>query len=165
MSRRSYFILVSIMLVLIAFSVMLNIFLYNADEKYEGSIDVRENGVTETVIPVRDLILSPGVSKEYHVDLICDATGSFFITLEYEESFDGGMKHFVNTTILSNDTVIFNGPLTDLIDKKIPIEFEEVIDESDPVVITFIYTMPVEIGNEAQRTSSEFDIHVEIKKS
>ena len=165
MSDKGYKIVITVMIVLALFAVMLNIFLWNADEKFEGSIKVRENGITETVIPVRDLVLTPGASNEYHVDLICDATGSYFVEIEYEETYDGGMKHFVNTKILSDDKLIFEGPLTDLIDKKIPVEFEEELHASEPVVITFIYSMPVETGNEAQHTSAKFDLHVKIEKS
>lgn len=165
MKKHTYYIIIVAMLLLIAFSIMLIIFLHNADEIYEGNIRVRENDVTETTIPVRDLVMNPGVEKEYHVDLICDATGSYFIHIDFEEKKDGGMKDFVEVTILSNDKRVYQGPLTALLDDKLIFEFIGELDESEPHVLTFKYMMPLETGNEAQGTSSNFDIHIVIKKA
>lgn len=165
MKNRSYNIMIVAMVVITAMSIMLILYLDNAHKTFEGDIEVNEFGVTETVIPVRDLTLTPGDIKDYEVNVFCRATGSYHVTVDFLESRDGKMKHFVNVRILAADEQIYEGTLKELIDEKPTVIFDAVLDESEPTVLTFIYEMPVEIGNEAQGTFSDFDIHVNIKKN
>ena len=165
MKNRSYNILIVASILFILLSIMLLLYLDNAHKTFEGDIEVNEFGVTETVIPVRDLTLTPGDTKNYDVNLFCKATGSYHVTIDFIEDEDGHMKHFVNVVVLADDEQVYEGPLTELIDEKPTIIFDAVLDESEPTVLTFIYEMPVETGNEAQGTFSNFDIRVNIKKN
>ena len=164
MKDKSFYILVTAILLLSSMALMLIVFLHQADEVFEGSITVEENGITETTIPVRDLILTPGVQKDYHVNLICQASGHYFIHLDYQENHDGGMKEFVDVIIELDGAVVFDGPLTDLLDGGKVIETDGELHADEPLVVSFKYKMPIDTGNEAQGTSSDFDIHVIIEK-
>lgn len=163
MKDRSFYILVTAILILCVMALMLIVFLNWADEEFEDSIMVEEKGVTETLIPVRDLTLTPGAKKEYHVNLICEATGVYFIHLDYQETHDGGLKEFVKVEIELGGELIYEGGLSELLDGLV-IETEGELVADDPIVATFRYEMPLEIGNEAQGTSSDFDIHIIINK-
>ena len=165
MKDRSFYILVTAILLLSAMALMLIIFLHEADESYEDSITVDANGVTETLIPVRDLTLTPGVKKEYDVNLICQATGSYFIHVDFQEKDDGGMKEFVDVRVEFDGEQVFDGKLTELIDEGVVIEGEGELHSEEPFEVHFYYEMPVEVGNEAQGTYSTFDVHILIKKS
>lgn len=165
MKDRSFYILITAILLLSVMSLMLIVFLNRADENFEGSITATENGITETLIPVRDLVLSPGVEKEYDVNLICEASGSYFVHLDFQENHDGGMKEFVNVTVELDGEKVHEGPLTELLDDGLVIETTATLEAEDPVLITFRYAMPLDTGNEAQGTTSEFDIHVIIEKN
>lgn len=167
MTKKSYFILVVAMLIVTMMSVMLFVMIEHAHDTFEDRITVSANGVTESVIPVRNLALNPGLSKEYQVNLVCMASGHFLINLDYEETHDGGMKHFINVKVLCDgkDEPVYYGPLTDLLDKDVTIDFDSDLYEKDPIAIKFIYEMPITIGNEAQGTSADFDIHLSVEKS
>lgn len=165
MKNRSINMLIVAIVVITAMSIMLLLFLDDAHRSFEGDITVKENGVTESVIPIRDLTLTPGVSKEYEVNLVCKATGSYHISLDYIEEADGGMKQFVNVEILADGEQIYEGALTELIDGEPNIVFDAELDDARPTVLTFIYEMPVDTGNEAQGTFSDFDISIAIKKN
>lgn len=165
MKDKSYYILIVAMLLLTAIALMLVIFLHLADDKFEENIRVEENGITESTIPVRDLTLTPGLEKEYHVNLICDATGSYFIHIDFVEYEDGGMKPFVDVVVEFDGKSVYEGSLATLLDEGVIIEHEDVLDDKDPLVVTFRYIMPIETGNEAQGTHAYFDIHLTIKKS
>lgn len=164
MKDKSFYILITSILLLCVMSLMLIVFLNRADEKFEGSITATENGITETLIPVRDLVLSPGISKEYDVNLICEASGVYFVHLDLQENHDGGMKEFVNVVIEFDGEKVHEGPLTELLDDGLVVETTATLEAEEPVLITFRYSMPVTIGNEAQGTTSEFDVHVIIEK-
>ena len=167
MKNRSFYILITAMVLLSIMAVLLIFFLFNADQKFEGSIMVKENGITETLIPVRDLVLSPGVEKDYDVKLICDASGSYFVRIDFQEKADGdgGMKEFVDVIVEFDGKEVYQGRLTELIDEGFVIDTEHELKAKDPVDVTFRYIMPMEIGNEAQGTYAYFDVHIVIEKS
>ena len=152
------------LLLLSVMAGLLIIFLWDAGDKFPDEIVIRENGVTESILPVRDLMLNPTESKEYSVDLICQATGLYNISLSCEEREDGGMKHFVDVAVLLDGELLFEGALVDLIDGGEVVTFQEELDDVDPIVLTLRYSMPYETGNEAQGTFANFDAQVSIKK-
>ena len=165
MKNRSINMLIVATIVLTGMAIMLLLFLDDAHNTFEGDITVNEYGVTETVIPIRDLTLTPGDQKDYDVNVYCKATGSYHVSIDVIEDKDGGMKKFVNVKILSDGAQIYEGALTELIDDDLIIIFDAELDDSRPTVLTFIYEMPLDTGNEAQGTFSDFDIQVNIKKN
>ena len=145
-------------------SVMLIVFLIKAHEEFEENIKVEEDGVTEAVVAVRDLALVPTESKEYHINLVCAASGAYHITLDYTEQDDGGMKEFVEVTVKAAGQTVYVGRLSELIDGGVIVGFDGRLYADEPLVITINYRMPDDVGNEAQGTYSHFDICLKIKK-
>ena len=146
----------------IAFSLIA--FLTKVKEDFQENITVSESGVTEKAVKVRNLSLNPTDSREYSINLVCEASGKYLVSIEYDEKDDGGMKEFVNVTIKANDDMVYEGTLIDLIDNAPTVEFEGELYAKDPVVITINYAMPYEVGNEAEGTSADFDVIVKIAK-
>ena len=165
MKNRSWNILIVSLLLIGLISIMLTIFLGQAKENFPKKITVSSNGVTERILSVRDLQLVPTESREYSTNLFCEASGSYFIYLDYVEGVDGGMKHFVDVVVKANNEVVYLGPLVDLLDGDKVIEFEGELYEKEPLAVTIRYVMPYHIGNEAQGTYADFDIHLKIQKS
>lgn len=169
MTKRNIAILSVAMLLLTLIAIMLLFLINEAHEKFDDEVTVTVNNVTTSVVPVRNLQLYPGNSKEYKIDVLCRATGHYYLYLDYEEVFNGGMKHFVNVTVMREgmEGVIYKGPLTELLDEEenVIISLDGNLDAKDPLEITIIYEMPVSIGNEAKGTSADFNINLSIKKS
>lgn len=162
--NRSLNMLIVGILLLCAISIVLAVFLYEAHGEFDDRIVVTEDGVTETIVPVRDLMLVPTETKEYSVDFYCAASGTYEFDVSYNEIEDGGMKNFVNVTLTFDDEAIYQGPLAELLDTDKVIEFDGYLNDDDPVRVLFSYEMPYEIGNEAQGTWSDFNILFAIKK-
>ena len=162
--NRSLNMLIVGMLLLCAVSITLAVFLYDAHDEFDDRIVVTEDGVTETIIPVRNLTLVPTETKEYSVDFYCAASGTYEFDVSYEETEDGGMKSFVNVSVTFDDEIIYQGSLKELLDTDTVIEFDGYLNDDDPVRVLFSYEMPYEIGNEAQGTWSDFNIAFAIKK-
>ena len=164
MKNRSINMLIVGLLVLGLLATALIAFLIKAKENFPKNIKVRENGVTESILPIRDLKLTPSESKEYSVDLVCDASGLYHIYLDFEELTDGGMKPFVHVSVSADGALIYEGELAALLDGDEVLYFQGDLFATDPLVLTICYLMPYEIGNEAQGTYADFDIHLKIKK-
>ena len=165
MKNRSINIMIVAFLLFCVMSTILIAFIINAHDTFDEKIKVRADGVTESVMTVRDLHLSPTESKEYTVDMVCEASGSYHIYLDYVELTDGGMKPFVRVTVSYGDTVAYEGTLAELIDTDAVVCFETELTADDPVPITVRYEMPREVGNEAQGTYAGFDVNIKIEKS
>ncbi|MBO5327413.1 MAG: hypothetical protein J6A84_04770 [Clostridia bacterium] len=165
MTNRNKNIMIVALLLLAAMAVILGVFLWQAKQNFPENIKVREDGVTEGILAVRDLRLHPAESREYSVDLFCEASGSYYISLDYEEKKNGGMKSFVDVTVKFGDSVVYEGNLATLMDADIQLQFLGELHATDPTTISICYEMPIEVGNEAQRTYADFDVHFEIKKA
>ena len=167
MKKQNIYMLIVGFVLLSLMAVMLIFFLEKAKQDFPENITVKENGVTEGIMEVRDLVLSPTESREYSVNLFCDASGSYYIDLDFEETADGGLKQFIKVIISADGHPVYNGPLTDLLDGDEVISFEGELLSSDkePFVVTVRYFMPYDVGNEAMGTYADFDVHIKIKKS
>lgn len=165
MKNKSVNILIFSLLLLGIMAVMLIVFIDKAHDDFKEDIKVSADGVTEETLTVRELKLNPTEKKEYEIRLTCQASGSFYIFLDYEESDDGGMKPYVDVTVRCSDTVVYEGKLSELLDNDKIIEFEETLDSTEPLPVTICYEMPYYVGNEAQGTYADFDIHLKIEKS
>lgn len=165
MKNKSINILIVSLLLLGIMAVSLIVFLGKAKEDFPKNITVSENGITESVLTVRDLKLNPTESKEYNVNLVCAASGSYHIYLDYEEKEDGGMKPFIDVIVKFDNAVVYEGELAALLNTGEVIQFEGELHKAEPLVVSICYVMPYDVGNEAQGTYADFDIHLKIEKS
>lgn len=164
MKNRSVAILIVALLLLTVLSVSLVVLVEHAHDEFKEDVTVRKNGVTEERLSVRGLSLVPTEKREYEIDLTCVASGSFDVILDYEEKADGGLKNFVNVSVKADGQLVYQGRLSDLLDRGDVIRFEGELKEKEPLVVTICYEMPRETGNEAQKTSADFDIKLRIEK-
>lgn len=165
MKKKSVNLLVTALLLLGAVAVVLFVFLGHAKEVFDDNLTVSADGETTHVMKVRDLRLNPADSREYTVNLLCEASGGYRITLDFEEKTDGGIKHFINVSVKCGDETVYTGPLALLIDEGKTVEFLATLEADDPVPITIKYEMPYETGNEAQETYSDFNVKLTINKT
>lgn len=164
MKNRSVNILIVALLLLAVMSVVLIVFVEHAHDRFKENITVSADGVTESVQVVRDLKLSPTETKEYSVNLVCEASGDYYISIDYTEKQDGGMKSFVNVTVSLGEEVMYEGSLIELLDADKVIDFEGTLEADDPLPVTIRYEMPYDVGNEAQGTTADFKVKFSIKK-
>ena len=165
MKNKSLNMLIVGLILLGIMAVMLTVLMDFAHDDFKENVKVNRNGATMETLTVRGLKLNPTEKKEYEVNLTCLASGGFDIFLDYEEKQNGGMKPFVNVTVKSDGNVVYEGTLTELLDTDKVIEFDGELKAKEPLVVTICYEMPYDVGNEAQGTSADFDIHLKIVKN
>ena len=163
MKKRSINMLIVGLLLLGLFAVVLIVFIEDTHDKFEENITVMRDGVTEEVISVENLRLVPTQKTEYTVNLVCAASGDFHVSLDFAEKTDGGMRDFVEVLIKYGDTVAYSGGLSALLLDKV-VEFDGTLYSDKPLPITINYSMPHEVGNEAQGTYEDFIICLKIEK-
>lgn len=164
MKKRSSDVLLVALCLLAIVSSLLVMFIGNTHEEFEQNITVNQDGQTDSVVAIRNLTLNPNESKQYSVNLVCDLSGSYIVDIDFIEIDDGGMKQYVQTVVRRDGIIIFSGGLDELLNTDKILSFESVLNGRNPVVLTFEYIMPYEVGNDAQGTTSDFDVNIKITK-
>lgn len=164
MSKLATTILVAALCLLAAMGGLLAAHTQLAHEDFEENITVSKEGTTTSTVEIHDLALLPATSRTYTVHLRCKASGTYRVSLAYEEKANGGLKPFVNVTVKAGDEIMWNGTLQALLNGKTIPGFSAELQAEDPFDVQVIYEMPQEVGNEAKDTFADFDVHFTIEK-
>ena len=154
------FIAVAVLSVLL---VGLLVYIFVIKQNVLDDVIIVRDGVNEVELVVDDLELVPGTVKKYDIVMKAKDSGNYALSIIYNETLDGGMKPFVDVQILYGEEEIYNGSLSYLISGKEVLK-EMSFDRGRMYKVTFIYSMSESVGNEAQRTTTSFDINVAIMK-
>lgn len=125
--------------------------------KNSTEITVEIYGETSELLSVNKPDLKPGESYYYTVILACKAEGRYLITLQFEEIKKGGLENYVNVETSCNGTVYQSG-LNELLESEDGITFICELKRSPATNIKILYSMPLEVGNEAQGTELDFNV-------
>ena len=141
----------------------LMIYIFVLKDNILDDVVLVRDGVNEVELVVDDLQLTPGATKQYNVVLKSKETGNYTLDIIYVETVDGGMKQFVDVQIFYGEQIIYDGTLTDLLGGREILQ-ELALESGVLYDLTFVYSMSDEVGNEAQKTTTSFDINVAIMK-
>ena len=117
-----------------------------------------QEGKPESIV-FEDLNMAPGKSTEYTISLTNDVTGDCALSFSFEELEDSPLKQYVYATVEINGESVCDELLADLLDGH-EITTDITLHRSEPTTVTVRYSMPVEIGNEAQNTTASFQINL-----
>lgn len=164
MSKLGITVLVVALCVLAATGILLAANTQMAHEDFEENITVSKEGTTTDTVEVNNLSLYPTDSRAYTVHLKCKASGTYGILLDFEEKRDGGLKPYVDVTIKADGKTVFVGQLAALLSGESTPQFSGELSGERPFDIEIIYTMPREVGNEAQNAFADFNVNLTIEK-
>lgn len=155
MSKRNI-ILIAIVAVILAGVVLLAVVMFNNNE-FIKNITLSEDGVTHETLEFSANGLHPGETRAYTLNLKSVITDRYIISFAFEETKDGELKNYIDVILTYGDEK-YECKLADLLDGQ-TLSFENVAIEADETaVITITYYMPEDVGNEAQKTTADFDI-------
>ncbi len=157
--------LAALVVALLLLSIMAIILIFYVEEdlpRLSETVIVTSDGVLEETLVVDDLTINPGEKRECVIFLKSELDTDFDVTLKFEESFDGGLKPFIDVEIFSGDKKAYSGSLTELLSGQ-AVEFNEDLSNK-PTLLKIVYKMPVQTGDEAQNTTASFYIRLKIQK-
>lgn len=115
-----------------------------------------EEGVGQ-IASFTDLAMVPGSEDRYRILLSSQYEDDYVVTFTFRETEDHGLKNYVYARIEYGDEVIADKLLRDVFeDKTYSLELPLYKDKDAEVKIT--YYIPESVGNEAERTSTDFDL-------
>ena len=101
--------------------------------------------------------LKPGQTVTYTVVLNTDIADMYDVALTYEED-DGALQRYVTTEITYLEESYLNVPLTEAFALEEPVMLTGSISKEVALEFNVSFTMPSEVGNEAQGLESVFDL-------
>ena len=162
-TKKNLLIACSCMLIAIAFSVL--VFVMVVQSNFSDKIVVRRNKEVHEILEVSDLRLIPGESKDYEVDLTSRISSNFTVTLDYNEIEDGGMKNYTDVKIVIEGNTLYEGKLSDLFEDGVELTYDLRLTRGQDTTILITYSMDESIGNEAEKTYTDFYIDLLIKRN
>lgn len=150
------------LIVFILIGVMLFVVTTYIQNDFIRSFQLRENGVTQEKFEINGLNLKPGDKREYELRYACVGGGNYDLTFDFDPKTLGGMENFLVVEVESPDSKI-SRPLTDLLQDENSIELTISLNARLEESVYLRIIMPVEVGNEAQRTTTSFYVQMTAK--
>ena len=81
---------------------------------------------------------------------------TYVVTLDFNELKDNGLKSLVNVRLMLGDIPMYEGTLESLLADGTTVTFECAPSDDNKVSMKVIYSMSVDVGNEAMGASADF---------
>ncbi len=149
------YILIIISIILTLTGVVLLATMKDNNELKENTV-IEIDGATTKTLKAEIIGLYPGKTEEYVISFAGDNIKDYLITLDFNGDDDGVLKNYIEVEIKTNDSSI-NKTLNELLEGDL-ISLGTGVTE-----IIISYTMPIEVGNEAQGESVVFYVKLDAK--
>lgn len=108
-------------------------------------------------VEIRDLNLYPGKENVYSVLLYSDVEGTYKLKLAFEEIEEHSLKQYVYAAVEVEGEILCEALLADLfVEEGLTLSCD--LKKKDAFLLTIRYSMPEEVGNEAQGAKAIFDL-------
>ena len=112
-------------------------------------------------VEFKDLLLVPGKEEEYILSLKSDIKEKYDAHILFNEIADGDLKKFAYVKIELNGSVIREDSLASLLESDtITLSIDPKKSPAKQIKIT--YYLPAEVGNEAQESTSDFELLITV---
>lgn len=152
--------LMSIILVVISILIIIGVILmwWMLTHQGERSLYNVELDIGQTVsIPFKDVSLLPGDEVEYVIRLDKSSDDAYDLVLDFVERGETTLKKFARVELYVDGELIGDTLLENALDGGafvIPVDFSE----HDSTKIKIVYSLPIEVGNEAKNATAAFDL-------
>ena len=105
----------------------------------------------------------PGKEAEYSIHIDKEAVSDFLFSLTFEASGNTDLAPYVDVALEVDGAVVSEGRLSELL-------LEEALGFTlfggkEASVLTICYTMPMEVGNEAQELTADFVLKIQAESA
>ena len=155
--RRTLRILILALCIYALVGIIAFLFIAIAHDDYRKEITIEVDDTPSAVLDMSWLDINPGESFEYVVNLKCRANGDYSVNFSFGENTRGGLEDFVEVELECGE-ISYNGDLSALIDTDRSFTFDCYLSGESKTKILIRYSMPYEVGNDAQGTFADFSV-------
>ncbi len=163
MSKRTEYILIISFIVLTIVGIVFGIVAFCGQDAYanEKTIVLEDKVQSEMKVSLTNIV--PGESCNYSLHLKANKGDKFDVVMDFEKTDADSLAKFIDVDIIVNGESIGMSTLAELLEGK-QIKFIADFDGTKTVEVEIIYSMSVDIGDEAQHTSADFNILLTSKR-
>ncbi len=161
--NRAAYAVVLILAVLTVSGVILGFSILKAHKNTDVQATIEIDGDTRETLGVSLTGFYPGRKQEYTLNLVYNVKEEYETTLIFEKTDGGSLENYIKTEIEVAGEQIDSGLLETYLGGE-TVSFSHRPASSKPVKVVIRYTMPLDVGNEAQKTSVDFNILFTTKK-
>ncbi len=162
--KKSISILILSLAVLVFVGMMLFVVTSTLQNEFVRSIRLQANGITQEKMEITGLNLKPGDTREYELNYSCSGGGSYDLSFVFNSAGEGGMEKFIVVEVENGDRKV-TVPFSDLLKDDNGIELTLRLDEKLKDTVYMRFSMPREVGNEAQGLTADFCVVMTAKHS
>ena len=133
-------------------------FLLNSD-RVDNIHDINLTVNGQERVEFKDLMMIPGESVEYDINLTSEMNAEAYVTLQFirDESAVGGLEKYAYARIELEGEVLRDALIGELMEKE-PIMFRCKLETENIHKLKVTYYMPESVGNEAQNAEASFEL-------
>lgn len=157
MSKRIFLTLTLVLCLLFVVGFLLYTRIEIAHENFPNEIKLSKNGKVQETLTIDNLDLCPGAVDERVLTMTCDADGDYGVSLDFNLKENGELARFIVVDLQCNGQN-FQFKLDELFAENKTVEFDCTLYSEKKTEIIIRYTLPLEVGDEAQGADVIFDI-------
>ena len=160
--NKTFFAFIVAICAMTLFSVILVVNNLHSTDKFRDSITVSSDG-TEFEKEFEGFDLVPGKSIDYVVDMTIQQSGSYKLSVVFENLEGTGLDKYLDATITFGDDELYKGKLENLLADEI-IERDFSADEKEVKSLKIVYSMDIGVGKECSGKTASFDMTLTVER-
>ena len=161
MGKRLYQIAILTLALVVVAGVVISGVILNDRINFEETVVIEQDGIQNKTLSFTPQKLFPGEISVCKLNIVSRANGDFEFLLDYVGLNEGTLNEFVQVAVCC-DNQIGEYTLSDLITGS-GVTFVATCKEGENKTVTVTYSIPSNVGNEAQGLQTNFETKLSIK--
>ncbi|MBQ8319672.1 MAG: hypothetical protein IJX81_02225 [Clostridia bacterium] len=125
------------------------------------SVTLTQDGIAKDTLHVEDLNVTPGKQVQVKAKISCQADGNYEFTLTFIETAESPLKDFLDVTVEKGGRTVAQAPLSELLSGG-TMSFRQQVFEQESFDLIIIYSMDIDVSDEAQGAEASFDVELSV---
>ncbi len=162
-SKKTSYLLILSLVVITMLGVVIGVWFYVSQDKFSNEKTIVLNEQPQTEMEVSLSGLCPGMSISYEIHLKANEGDSFGLTMDFKKTDADSLAPFVDVEVKLGGETLDGAKLFEYLDGK-QITFPTEFVGTSNIDIEIVYSMGIEVGDEAQNTTADFNIVLSAKR-
>ncbi len=160
MTKKAAYILCFALAAAMIFGIVVGILLLCRQDEFQKSFRLLEDGVAKDEYEVSFTEFFPGESVSYTIEFQGKIDKIYDVSLSFREEAESPLAEYLDLEIQLNGEVLSVQRLSEYL-RENAVALQICTEEQETATLVLCYTMPQEIGNEAQETTASFRVQIE----
>ncbi len=163
MSKKASNILILSLVAVTIIGIIVGIWVHTSQQKFINEKTFFLNEKERTELDVRLSGVYPGMSVPYTVKLKANKGDSFNLTVDFQKVGKDSLASFIDVELFVNSEKIDSAKLSEYLSGR-QVDFSVDFDGTENAEVEIVYSMGLDVGDEAQNTAADFDVVISAER-